>query len=282
MSQTWGKVIAVYHRSTNCSEVTELDETSGVRGSQRNGDAQLGTQLLSDGTYVTTTGPSLLDTWRYDMVQTMEYGTVPDFYNPNVQPRAHCTYGTVSVAFGLIGVIERCPGDAGDRLSVYRATATNADQPSVVTSNIIGGHNSRLIAMTAQYAAVVQDDPMRVSVFNDQTGALVAAYPLNLPESDLAGNPAGRVVSSWTDADGVYWYTGSSTIALSRDRLPSTVDSSGHARRGHALRGQVPAAGAQRHRGGQRAHRRQGRHHRGESKRLHRAGSDGDPRTDGL
>lgn len=215
VSQTWGKVIAVYHKSANCSEVTELDETSGVRGSMRNGDAQLGTQLLSDGTYVTTTGPTLLDTWRYDMVQTMEYGTVPDFYNPNVQPRAHCHYGSVSVAFGLIGVVERCPNEPSDRLSFYRATATNADQPSVVTSNLIGGHQSRLIAMTAQYAAVVQDGPTRLSVYNDQTGSLVASYPLNLPESDLAGNPAGLVVPSWTDSDGVYWYTGSSTMALS-------------------------------------------------------------------
>ncbi|HJP78633.1 MAG TPA: hypothetical protein VJ914_30440 [Pseudonocardiaceae bacterium] len=215
VSQTWGKVIAVYHKSANCSEVTELDETSGVRGSMRNGDAQLGTQLLSDGTYVTTTGPTLLDTWRYDMVQTMEYGTVPDFYNPNVQPRAHCHYGSVSVAFGMIGVVERCPNEPTDRLSFYRATATNADQPSVVTSNLIGGHESRLIAMTAQYAAVVQDGPTRLSVYNDQTGSLVASYPLNLPESDLAGNPAGLVVPSWTDSDGVYWYTGSSTMALS-------------------------------------------------------------------
>lgn len=215
VSQTWGKVIAVYHKSTNCSEVTELDETSGVRASQRNGDAQLGTQLLSDGTYVTTTGPTLLDTWRYDMVQTMEYGTVPDFYNPNVQPRTGCHYGTVSVAFGMIGVIERCPGDAGDRLTFYRATATNADQPSVVTSNIIGGHDSRLIAMTAQFAAVAQDNPTRIAVYNDQTGAVVAQYPVSLPASDLAGNPTGLVVPSWTDADGVYWYTGSSTVALS-------------------------------------------------------------------
>jgi hypothetical protein len=100
-------------------------------------------------------------------------------------------------------------------LSFYRATATNADQPSVVTSNVIGGHNGRLIAMTAQYAAVVQDSPMRLSVYNDQTGAIVASYPLDLPESDLAGDPSGLVVPSWTDADGVYWYTGSSTMALS-------------------------------------------------------------------
>jgi hypothetical protein len=112
-------------------------------------------------------------------------------------------------------VLERCLGDSGDRLSFYRATATNADQPSVVTSNVIGGHDSRLVAMTAQYAAVVQSGPMRLSVFNDQNGQLTASYPLNLPESDLAGDPAGLVVPSWSDSDGVYWYTGSSTMALS-------------------------------------------------------------------
>jgi hypothetical protein len=215
VSETWGKVIAVYHKSTNCSEVTELDDTTGARGAQRNGDAQLGTQLVSDGTYVTTSGSTLMDTWRYDMVQTIEYGTVPDFVNPNVQPRAGCTYGSVAVAFGLIGVIERCPKDPSDRLTVYRATAASSDTPSVVMTNVIGGHASRLIAMTSQYAAVVQADPTRLSVYNDQSGNLVASYPLNLPASDLAGNPSGLVVPSWSDADGVYWYTGSSTIALS-------------------------------------------------------------------
>ncbi len=215
VSESWGKVIAVYHKSTNCSEVTELDETTGARGAQRNGDAQMGTQLVSDGTYVTTTGPTLMDTWRYDMVQTIEYGKVPDFVNPDVQPRAGCTYGSVSAAFGLIGVIERCPNDPSDRLSIYRATAVSSDTPSVVTSNVIGGHAGRLIAMTSQYAAVAQADPTRLSVYDDQTGTLAASYPLNLPASDLAGDPAGRVVPSWTDSDGVYWYTGSSTIALS-------------------------------------------------------------------
>jgi len=215
VSESWGKVIAVYHKSTNCSEVTELDQVTGARGAQRNGDAQLGTQLISDGTYVTTTGPTLMDTWRYDLVQTIEYGKVPDFVNPNTQPRVGCTYGSVAASFGLIGVIERCPKDTSNRLTIYRATAANADTPSVVVSNVIGGNSARIIAMTSQYAVVVQGGPTRLSVYNDQTGNLAASYPLNLPAGDLAGNPAGLVVPSWTDADGVYWYTGSSTIALS-------------------------------------------------------------------
>jgi hypothetical protein len=214
VSTAWNKVLAVYHRS-NCNEVTALDDTTGARGPQRNGDAQLGTQLVSDGIYVTTTGPTLLDTWRSDLVQTAEYGTVPDFVNPNVQPRVDCTYGSVVASPGLVGVLERCPGDPGDRLSVYRAAPKDSDAPEVLFSTVIGAHGSRVIAMNDQYVAVVVPGPSRVVVFNSQTGAHLTEYPVSLPASDLTGNPPGLVVPTYAGSGAVYWYTGSSTVALS-------------------------------------------------------------------
>lgn len=217
-SYAFDKVVAVYHRS-NCNEVTELDPSSGARGAQRNGDAQLGTQLVYDGTYVTTTGPTLLDTWRSDLVQTMEYGTVPDFVNPNVQPRTGCGYGSVVANAGLIGVIERCPGEGVDRLTVYRATATNADQPSVVFSVEIGGTGARLITMNDLYIAVAEANPGRVAVFNAQNGDLLKQYPVALTAQDMAGDPPGRVVPVDVTPNETYWWTGSSTVALSTSNL---------------------------------------------------------------
>jgi hypothetical protein len=194
VAAAWDKVLAVYRRSTYCSEVTALNNTTGARGPQRNGDAQLGTRLVGDGTYVTTTGPTLLDTWRSDLVQTGEYGTVPDFVNPNRQPRVGCGYGSVAANQGLVGVIERCGGDPGDRLTVFRSSPKNADTPEVLFSTVIGDHGARLIALNDQYAAVVVPGPTRLAVFNSQNGSQVTSYPLTLPASDLTGDPAGLVV----------------------------------------------------------------------------------------
>lgn len=218
VSAAFSKVVAVYHRS-NCNEVTELDPTTGARGAQRNGDAQLGTQLVYDGTYVTTTGTNLMDTWRSDLVQTMEYGKVPDFVNPARQPRAGCTYGSVAAYAGNVAVIERCAADQGDRLTLYRATNKDADTPSVTFSLVIGDRGARIVTMNDQYIAAVVPGPTRLAIFNAQNGAQLTQYPLNLPASDLSGDPAGRVVPVTTGAGEDYWFTGSSTIALSTTNL---------------------------------------------------------------
>jgi hypothetical protein len=213
VAASWQKVLAVYHRS-NCNEVTELDQTTGARGAQRNGDAELGTQLVVDGVYVTTTGKSLLDTWRSDLVQTVEYGAVPDFVNPHVQPRSGCTYGSVAATPGDIGVIERCPGDGGsDRLTVYDAAPASADRPTVVSTTLVGGSGARLVALNSQFAAVAVGG--NLVVFNSQNGKQLTTYPLHLPASDFQGDPPGRVVPTALGTGAVYWFTGSSTVSLS-------------------------------------------------------------------
>ncbi len=221
VSSAFDKIVAVYHRS-NCNEVTELDPTTGAIGAQRNSDAQLGTQLVYDGTYVTATGPTLLDTWRSDMVLTVEYGAIPDFYNPNVQPRSGCTYGSVAAYAGQIGVIERCPRETGDRLTVYKATASESDKPTVVFSVQIGDDSARLVAMNQQFAAVAMTQPDRLEIFNVTNGSDLTHYPVNLAAGDLSGDPAGRAVSVTVGVNALYWYTGSSTVALSTTDLRPT------------------------------------------------------------
>jgi hypothetical protein len=211
-----------------CSEVTALDPASGQRGRQkvpgepaerpnglqRNTDAELGTRLLADGTYVTTTGRRLLLSWRSDLVQTMEYGGLPALVNPGKQPRTGCTYGSVAVAPGKVGVIERCPTDSGDRLTVYRSfnNDNKADEPPVVFS-VVTGNRARVVALSDNRTAVALPDPARLRVFDD-TGKQVAEYPLDLPAADLSGDPAGLVVPVSKNGGVDYWFTGSRTIAL--------------------------------------------------------------------
>ncbi|HET9137761.1 hypothetical protein, partial [Actinophytocola sp.] len=247
IAPAWSLAVAVYRTDGRflpdgdsrsgggCSEVTALDPATGKRGKQRDpqdpverpsggqrqGDAELGTRLLGDGTYLTTTGRHLLTTWRSDLVQTMEYGQLPAMVNPEKQPRTGCTYGSVAVAAGRIGVIERCPSE-GDRLTVYKATNVDnkADEPAVVFSSLVEGAGARVVALSDQRVAIALPDPSRLVVFDDQ-GAQQASYPLDLPTQDLRGDPDGLVVPTarlvvpaGQGPGAVYWYTGSRTIAL--------------------------------------------------------------------
>jgi hypothetical protein len=236
VSGSWMDAIAVYQRTDtslpdgdsyhngNCSEVTTLKGADGDRDRQRNGDAELGTRLLSDGVHVTATGKRLINTWRSDLVLTMQYGRVPDPVNPGKQPRPDCNYGSVAVTSGRIGVIERCPAKTdpsefdNDHLSVYKPTAKDSDTPVVDFSIPLGAKGTRVIALTEAYTAVVVPDPSRIDVF-DATGKPVASYPITLPAADLAGDPPGQAVWSTKGTGAVFWFTGSKTIALAASDL---------------------------------------------------------------
>jgi hypothetical protein len=240
IAPAWSLAVAVFRTEGNwlpakdsrssggCSEVTALDPATGLRGRQRppeepvqkpnggerNSDAELGTRLLADGTYVTTTGHRLLTTWRDDLVQTMEYGELPSLVNPGKQPRTGCGYGSVAVAPVKIGVIERCPTDLGDRLTVYRSVGNDnkADEPPVVFSVVVGAR-ARVVALSDNRTAVALPDPSRLLVF-DETGKQLNEYPLDVPDTDFNGDPDGLVVPV-TKGPGIdYWWTGSRTIAL--------------------------------------------------------------------
>jgi hypothetical protein len=257
ISSAFELAIAVYAKKDNllpdhdprkqgsCSEVTALWPATGRRGrptrpdeqrdspyqGQRNSDAELGTRLLSDGTYVTTTGSQLLTTWRSDLVQTMQYGKVPAIVNPDKQPRTGCRYGTISVVTGKIAVIERCPTDPGDRLTVYKATGDDDAEKPVVVASVVVGQKAQVVAMSEQCrldathpeeveqcTAVALPNPNRLVVY-DEKGEQVRSYPLELAPDDLRTEPSDHVVPVNRATGAVYWFTGSRTIALSMDDL---------------------------------------------------------------
>lgn len=218
LDTVWGRLNAVYHKSRNCSEVTQLDPGTGRITAQRNGNAELGTQLVDDGSHVTATGKTLLTTWRDDLVQSAEYGQVPALVNAGKQPRTGCTYGTIAAASGRIGVIERCPGDPADRLTVYKAAPEKDDEPQVSFSSVLAGKRARVIAMSGDLTAVVLPDQKLLVTYNGD-GTQRAAYPLDVPPGDLAADPPSGTEATTQTAANTYWFSGSKVLALSRDDL---------------------------------------------------------------
>ncbi|MBP2476529.1 hypothetical protein JOF53_005401 [Crossiella equi] len=243
VAPAFGQVLAVYRRGETCSEVTALDPATGKRGAQRNGDAEAGTRLLNDGTHLTTTGKQYLEGWRSDLVKTQEYGQVRAMVQPGKQPRVGCTYGSVSVTANRVGVIEHCPDDPADRLTVFKPNPKDFDKPEVYLSTVVNGRGARLVGLGPERAAVLLANPTRLAVY-DANSSQVAEIPLNLPPTDPTGDPEGGVVPTTTVlsarcTDGsatpltfaatstcpsgesattapavVYWWTGSRTIAL--------------------------------------------------------------------
>ncbi|WP_199433918.1 Rv3212 family protein [Qaidamihabitans albus] len=214
----WSKAVAVYRKDTGCSEVTQLDPATGHRTAQRNGDAELGTRLVVGEGHVTATGERLLNTWRDDLVKSMEYGRVPAKVNPDRQPRTGCVYDSVAAGAGKVGVVESCPRETGDRLTVLKAAGENADEPESEFSTVLPERGAQLVAMSGDFTAVALPERDRLVVY-DAEGIQHAAYPLEVPDSDLTANPPGRVAPTAKGIENVYWFTGSSTVALSRADL---------------------------------------------------------------
>ncbi len=216
VAPAWGRVLAVYRKETNCSEVTALDAGTGQRGAQRNGNAELGTRLLSDGVHVTATGRELAEVWRSDLVKSLEYGRVPAIVNPGKQPRTGCVFGSFAVTSGRVAVVERCPDqDPSDRLSVLKPNPEESDKPEVISTTLLPTKGGRVIAVSNTLVASVVPNPARLVVTEVENGNQVAEYPLDLGADDLTGDPAGWTVPVTAGAGTAYWFTGSRTVALS-------------------------------------------------------------------
>ncbi|WP_169514630.1 PQQ-binding-like beta-propeller repeat protein [Actinokineospora enzanensis] len=203
-----------------CSEITGLEGATGERKYSRDSDAEIGTELLTDGSYMTTTGQRLLTTWRSDLVYSSYYGTKPAPQNYRAGLRHGCTYGSVAVDTGKIGVIERCPGETDDRITLYRAQVPDGKDPDEVDEvfSVHVGPGARVVAVTERLVAVAVPGPARLVVFGED-GQQLGQYPLPVPDEELRTDPPGRAERSYLGNDAVYWFTGGRTVALGTQDL---------------------------------------------------------------
>ncbi len=214
-----GRALALYANGplddpgTWCSELTMLSGTTGARTGSRNPDARPGARLVADETYVLATGTDHLEAWRSDLVRTVEYGDVPAQEQTGRQPRPGCTYGSAALGGRRTGVVERCPGEAVDRLTVLVTDGEDgSEQPQVSYSVPLTGSGAVLVAVTEDRAAVAL--PGRLAV-HDAAGTQIAVTQVE----HAAGDPPGGVATTTTDGRFRFWFTGSSVVALDAREL---------------------------------------------------------------
>lgn len=214
-----GRALALYSGTSGyCSELTALRPDTGVRAGARNPDARPGTRLLADSTFVVATGPDYLEVVRSDLVKTLEYGAASTPVQLGQQPRSGCTYGSTALGGGRLGVIERCPGEPTDRLTVMSPDPPDAEKPQEEFSVPLPAAGATLVALSPERAAVALPDPPRLLLL-DRSGQQVGLVPLDVPDADLAVDPPGGAAPVDGDGSLLHWWTGSRTLTLDAAEL---------------------------------------------------------------
>ncbi|WP_405485414.1 hypothetical protein [Nocardia sp. NBC_00511] len=215
----FGTVTATYRDQRGCSQTTLLNAESGSRIAARSSYMDDTVTLSPDGTYMLATGPDRMEVWRSDLVRTLEYGYVDAPVNPHTQPRPDCKLLSTASAPTRVAVLERCPKDDADRLSILNPAPKDGTVPEEYSSHVLnepGGavDGARVVAVAdsriALYLPGTPTTPPALTVY-DVNGNLVGTHQLSAPFTAEA-----MVIHLST---GFFVFTGDSLIALNAATL---------------------------------------------------------------
>ncbi|WP_406265077.1 PQQ-binding-like beta-propeller repeat protein [Nocardia sp. NBC_00881] len=214
----FGMVVAVYRDHRGCSQSTLLAGDNGARRTARSSYMDPNVRLSVDGTYVVAQGPERLEVWRSDLVRTLEYGFVDAPVNVKTQPRKGCALLSASSSPSRLGVLERCPTDPANRLTVLNPAPKDNTVPEEYGSHVLTGlgaespdarviavSDSRIVLYLPGASAGTEKLPPRLAVY-DGNGNPVVLHDLSAPLSETSTTT--RIGSAYLV------FTGNSVIAL--------------------------------------------------------------------
>jgi hypothetical protein len=209
----YGAVIATYRDRRGCSQTALLAADTGARRTARSSfmDPQLSFSM--DGTYTVAQGPDRLEVWRSDLVRTLEYGFVDAPVNPRTQPRKDCRLLSAASSSTRLAVLEHCPDDPSDRLTVQNPAPKDSTVPEEYGSHVLTEPGA-----TVPGARVIAVSDNRVALYlpgNDSTAPEFAVYDASanlVATHRLTAALAQTTVTRVGSAFAVF--TGNSVIAL--------------------------------------------------------------------
>lgn len=212
----WSRAVAVYRDSEGCSQVTSLEGATGERGPQRSSAADDAVGLTGDGTYLASVGSTRLEVWRSDLVRTLEYGRVDQLVSPGFQPRTGCTLRSAASVPARLTVVETCPGDLTDRLTLLDPAPSDAAKPEAQGSVLLPSSDARVLAVTTTQEAVLlprAEGGPQVAVYTG-AGVLVSQQPVPLTVADLAALTTSPVLPTVSTGAVVVVTVGTTALAL--------------------------------------------------------------------
>ncbi|MFJ6097839.1 Rv3212 family protein [Williamsia muralis] len=196
-------VIAVYRNARGCSEVTALYSATGQRAASRSSDADSTLDFSVEKDYFLAQGDTRLETWRSDLVRTIEYGRVDAPVNPGAQPRSGCELLSSAIGSGRVAVVERCGIEPGYRLTVLGATLDKDEKLDEQGSTLITadlGSPPRVVAVGANGVAVYVSSPSPMLETYALDGTLRGRTTLLGRAVDVESKPvsSGGLITFWT------------------------------------------------------------------------------------
>ncbi|MCX4092241.1 PQQ-binding-like beta-propeller repeat protein [Nocardia sp. alder85J] len=210
----YGAVIATYRDRRGCSQTTLLAADTGARRTARSSFMDQQVIFSMDGTYTVAQGPDRLEVWRSDLVRTLEYGYVDAPVNPRTQPRKGCRLFSAASSSTRLAVLEHCPDDPADRLTVQNPAPKDSTVPEEYGSHVLtepgaAVPGARLIAVSENrvvlYLPGTDTSAPEFAVY-DASANLVTTHRLTAALSE--NTTVARVGSAFAV------YTGNSVIAL--------------------------------------------------------------------
>lgn len=221
----FGMVIAVYRDERGCSQTTMLSGADGKRRNARSTYMDSSVELSTDGTYLLAHGPNRLEMWRSDLVRTIEYGYVDAKVNVQTQPRQGCSLLSAGSSSARLAVVERCPDDPANRLTMLDPAPDEDTVPEEYGSHVLTGPaadapGSRVLAVNDNRIVLYQPgrdgpDPRapRLTVF-DSSGNPLVVHELSAPMAETDDFLETRKIGS-----AFLVFTGNSVIALNASTL---------------------------------------------------------------
>ncbi|WP_028478745.1 hypothetical protein [Nocardia sp. CNY236] len=214
----YGVVAAVYRDPRGCSQTTLLAGDSGARLTARSSYMDSSVRLSVDGTHFLAQGGQRLEMWRSDLVRTVEYGFVDARVNVKTQPRTGCALLSSSSSPSRLAVLERCPSDPANRLTVLNPVPKDNTTPEEYGSRVLTGpgmdsadarviaaSDSRIVVYLPAATTETESPPPRLGVY-DHTGNPIVIHELSAPLSKDA---------TTTQVGSTYLvFTGNGVIAL--------------------------------------------------------------------
>ncbi len=228
-------IITGFSKGDRCSEITQLNPTTGDRMKQRTGFTSADSTLVFGGPYGGFVGDDLVELWRYDLVRTIQYGNQPEPTKPNTK-HLDCVFGDLAVTTQQFATIEHCPGtDAGTNAQLvinFADPGATADAKSKSWDALkhapratvdLGSVDARVLSLTSENVAVLVATPAPAVVVYDAAGTEQSRTPVPVSAADIATSAAGSRVTPVTVTPAArYLWVGSSLLAIKTEDLSVT------------------------------------------------------------
>ena len=140
-------------------------------------------------------------------------------------------------------MIQRCPGDDSDRLTVVDADPSSSEKPEERSSTLLGVRGARLVALTDQRAAWAgPDGTLHVVGTSPDTADLVGTVDALGPAAGPTTDPPDLAATVRPVGPVLLWWTGTATVALDSGDLRPRWTVPGALGAGAAWPGSAPAA----------------------------------------